>query len=221
MANNTLTRFGARRDRRHQSPSVPDSAHLVLVASACARATGAPTSLAETAATFGARLREARESSGLSIGQIADQTKISPALLTALERGDLTRWPGGIYRRAFFSSYVRAIGLPADGLLHEFLGHFAHRSASGSLPADEPPESGRMSLAGPSSASATRWGLHLRPAAAVLLVALAASTVFASRLWAAAFVVALWYGRPAVLLAMRTGRRVVTPSPPGRAVASR
>jgi ribosome-binding protein aMBF1 (putative translation factor) len=71
--------------------------------------------------TFCAQLKQEREGRGRSIADIAEATKVSASLLEALERGDLTRWPKGIYRRSFFRSYVMAIGLEPDSLVNEFL----------------------------------------------------------------------------------------------------
>lgn len=70
---------------------------------------------------FGHRLKAARERSGISLATIAERTKVSASLLAGLERGDVSRWPKGIFRRAFFREYVVAIGLPAEPWVSEFL----------------------------------------------------------------------------------------------------
>ena len=51
---------------------------------------------------FGRRLQAAREQRGVSLQEIAQATKVSATLLAALERGDASRWPKGLFRRAFF-----------------------------------------------------------------------------------------------------------------------
>ena len=71
--------------------------------------------------TLGARLRERREQQGIAVSVIAERTKIKSCLLEALERDDVSRWPNGIFRRAYFRSYAEAIGIDADELLPEFL----------------------------------------------------------------------------------------------------
>jgi transcriptional regulator with XRE-family HTH domain len=71
--------------------------------------------------SFGARLRERREQQQISLGTIAEQTKIKLSLLEALERGDVSHWPSGIFRRAFIRAYAHAIGLEPDVVVHEFL----------------------------------------------------------------------------------------------------
>jgi transcriptional regulator with XRE-family HTH domain len=73
---------------------------------------------------FGARLRHERERRGITLASIAATTKIAPPLLVALERGDISRWPGGIYRRSFIKAYAEAVGLDAAVLTREFLESF-------------------------------------------------------------------------------------------------
>ncbi len=70
--------------------------------------------------SFGAWLRRERERRDITIRSIADRTKIGVSLLEALERGDVSRWPGGIYRRAFLRSYADTVGLDADVALANF-----------------------------------------------------------------------------------------------------
>jgi transcriptional regulator with XRE-family HTH domain len=73
-----------------------------------------------TASSFGRRLRLERERLGISLESIAASTKINRSLLADLEQGDLTKWPPGIYRRAFVREYAAAIGLPAEKVVAEF-----------------------------------------------------------------------------------------------------
>ena len=70
---------------------------------------------------FGSTLQQQRERQGLTLAAIAQSTKISRHLLASLERGDLSRWPGGIYRRAFVRAYASAIGLSPEPTLCEFV----------------------------------------------------------------------------------------------------
>ena len=71
--------------------------------------------------SFGARLRQRREKQKIALTTIAEQTKIKLSLLEALERDDLSRWPEGIFRRAFVRAYAHAIGLEPDVVVREFL----------------------------------------------------------------------------------------------------
>ena len=71
--------------------------------------------------SLGARLRRRREEQQIALSTIAERTKIKASLLEALERGDVSAWPAGIYRRAFIRSYAHAIGLDPDPVVREFL----------------------------------------------------------------------------------------------------
>src|SRR5579862_7642692 len=71
--------------------------------------------------TFGARLRQRRERAGIALAIIAEQTKINVALLEGLERDDVSRWPSGIFSRAFIRGYAHAIGLEPEAIVREFL----------------------------------------------------------------------------------------------------
>jgi cytoskeletal protein RodZ len=73
---------------------------------------------------FGSKLRAARERRGLTIRQIADRTKISAAVLDALEHDDSSRLPGGIFSRSFVRTYAVEVGLDADQTVQEFLAAF-------------------------------------------------------------------------------------------------
>src|SRR5919106_3969290 len=70
--------------------------------------------------TFGPRLRRERERRGISLDTIAAVTKVSAELWEGLERNDFSRWPSGIFARAFVRDYARAVGLDADDVVDEF-----------------------------------------------------------------------------------------------------
>lgn len=90
---------------------------------------------------FGGKLRLARERRGVSLRQIAASTKISVAVLEALERNDISKLPGGIFSRAFVRSYAIEVGLDPDATVHEFLERFqAEPAASTDVPAAIPDE---------------------------------------------------------------------------------
>jgi cytoskeletal protein RodZ len=73
------------------------------------------------AAAFGASLREQREARHLTLQQVASVTKIASRHFTELERGDIRRWPGGMYRRAMIRAYAQAVGLNAEETVRSFL----------------------------------------------------------------------------------------------------
>jgi cytoskeletal protein RodZ len=70
--------------------------------------------------TFGGRLRYERERRQINLRSIAETTKIGVPLLEGLERGDVSRWPSGIFRKSFIRSYAEAIGLDPEPVVREF-----------------------------------------------------------------------------------------------------
>jgi hypothetical protein len=69
---------------------------------------------------LGAYLRAERERRGLALRTISENTKVSLPLLEGLEADDISRWPGGIFRRAFVRSYAEAVGLDPDDVFKRF-----------------------------------------------------------------------------------------------------
>jgi cytoskeletal protein RodZ len=67
-----------------------------------------------------ARLRAARERAGLSIRDIAASTRIRPASLEAIERGDFAALPGEFYTRAFLRTYAAQLGLSPQAIVAEY-----------------------------------------------------------------------------------------------------
>ena len=98
---------------------------------------------------FGRRLRLERERLGISLEAIAASTKISRSLFADLEQDDVSKWPPGIYRRAFVREYAAAIGLPADAVVAEFLELFPEEGTppGARSPSAEPSNELRLTLA--------------------------------------------------------------------------
>ena len=74
----------------------------------------------EEQTTLGAYLRRERECRGLALRTISESTKVSFPLLQGLEADDISRWPGGIFRRAFVRSYAECVGLDPDDVYRRF-----------------------------------------------------------------------------------------------------
>jgi transcriptional regulator with XRE-family HTH domain len=70
------------------------------------------------------RLREARESRGLSHRQLADVTKVSTRVVAALEDGRLDVVPEGIYRRSLVRLIASEVGLNPEETLRDFLNEY-------------------------------------------------------------------------------------------------
>lgn len=112
----------------------------------------------------GDKLRQARESAGLSRADIAQQTRISERLIEKMEAGDFAGLPARTYATGFTRTYARIVGLDDKALVEEVrreLG-ISSQAAVDSTPDLEPGDPARV----PSARFA--WWLAI---AAVILAA--------------------------------------------------
>jgi cytoskeleton protein RodZ len=65
----------------------------------------------------GSRLKSAREAAGLSLDQVAQQLKLAPRQVRALEDEDFAQLPGRTFARGFVRNYARLLNLDGDNLL--------------------------------------------------------------------------------------------------------
>jgi hypothetical protein len=89
--------------------------------------------------TFGGRLRRERERRDIALSSISANSKISVSYFEALERDDLSRWPAGIFRRAFIRAYAAGIGLDPDAIAREFSERFPDPAEPPPVPPGEAP----------------------------------------------------------------------------------
>jgi transcriptional regulator with XRE-family HTH domain len=75
---------------------------------------------------FGPNLRRIRVQRGISVSELVQATNVSASLWEGLERNDLSRWPTGIYARAYMRSYAKVIGVDAESTVDEFCRCFPH-----------------------------------------------------------------------------------------------
>ena len=69
---------------------------------------------------FGERLKRQRERAGITLETISRTTKVPVSLFARLEAGDASRWPPGLFARAYVRSYAEVIGLNPDETVEEF-----------------------------------------------------------------------------------------------------
>src|SRR5262245_19966135 len=81
---------------------------------------------------LGKLLRQSREPSGMSLEQIARETRISLRHLQALERDDFSIVPAGLYRRAKIRAFARAVHLDQEALKN--LESVLHTEATPTVP---------------------------------------------------------------------------------------
>ncbi len=107
---------------------------------------------------FGERLRRQREKQHVTLEQIAASTKVAASLFAGLEKGNCSRWPGGMYNRAFIRAYAAAVRLDPDEVAAEFAEYY------NAVP--EPATAGRPEIASapnPTPGFALRLKLELDP----------------------------------------------------------
>ena len=75
------------------------------------------TSDAPETTTAGAYLRASREAAGLSVDVVAQQLKLAPRQVRAIEEDDYARLPGRTFVRGFVRNYARLLGIDSDALL--------------------------------------------------------------------------------------------------------
>src|SRR5213082_2507700 len=71
-------------------------------------------------ASFGEELKREREIRGISLKEIADDTKISKRFLEALERNDHKTLPAPVFTRGFVRQYARYLGLNAEDMVNRY-----------------------------------------------------------------------------------------------------
>ncbi|HEX8500936.1 MAG TPA: helix-turn-helix domain-containing protein [Pyrinomonadaceae bacterium] len=62
--------------------------------------------------SLGEQLRRARESRGVTLREVSEQTRITMRHLEAIEADDIKSLPGGIFNKSFIKSYARHVGFP-------------------------------------------------------------------------------------------------------------
>ncbi len=70
--------------------------------------------------SLGEKLRQAREERGISISEVAEQTRISPLYLEAIDLDNYKTLPGGIFNKGFVRSYAKYVGVDEQEALQDY-----------------------------------------------------------------------------------------------------
>jgi hypothetical protein len=103
---------------------------------------------------------------------VSERTKVSVAHFAGLERGDVSRWPAGIFGRAFVRGYAGAVGLDPEELVAAFARIYpespdGHRTAARAVrPSKE--EAERLDVPAESEPESSAFRLVLDPSASVV-----------------------------------------------------
>ena|SRR6059058_601414 len=74
---------------------------------------------------FGPNLRRIRIQRGVSLDTIARETKVAVELWDGLEHNDFSRWPTGLFARAYIREYARLVDLDPETIVDEFCRWFS------------------------------------------------------------------------------------------------
>ncbi len=77
--------------------------------------------------TLGEKLRQAREERGISLTEVAEQTRISPQYIESIERDDYKPLPGGIFNKGFVKSFAKYVGVDENEALADYLNIIAEK----------------------------------------------------------------------------------------------
>lgn len=80
---------------------------------------------------IGQKIKAARESRGLTLGQIYDKTKIPTSNLEAIETGDFEQLPEPVYVAGFIKRYADCVGLNGQSLSEEYKHHIEESNDNG------------------------------------------------------------------------------------------
>ncbi len=70
--------------------------------------------------TLGEKLRQAREERGITISEVAEQTRISALYIGCIERDDYRTLPGGIFNKGFVKSFAKYVGVDEQEALQDY-----------------------------------------------------------------------------------------------------
>src|SRR5919109_741807 len=70
--------------------------------------------------SIGEKLRLARETRGIALREISEQTRISMRYLEAIESDNYGNLPGGIFNRSFIRAYAKFIGYDEHEAIEDY-----------------------------------------------------------------------------------------------------
>ena len=122
---------------------------------------------------IGAELRTAREAKGLSVGVLAERTRVPARTLSAIERNDRSALPPQPFARGFVRTYADELDLDHERVVREFFAQFPAEAPTGPLLATR-------EIPDPSWQPPSRW-LGMGASVAILMVVVTAAVVLGRR----------------------------------------
>ena len=112
-------------------------------------------------ASAGAMLRAAREASGMTIDAVAQQLKLAPRQVRAIEDGDYMRLPGRTFVRGFIRNYARLVRLDVESVLSALSAGPATQNLESPALHATAPTMGELPTTEPARHGWTRWAIPL------------------------------------------------------------
>lgn len=109
----------------------------------------------------GALLRAAREASGMTIDTVAQQLKLAPRQVRAIEDGDYMRLPGRTFVRGFIRNYARLVRLDVESVLSALSAGPATQNLESPALHATAPTMGELPTTEPARHGWTRWAIPL------------------------------------------------------------
>ena len=138
--------------------------------------------------SIGEILRRERLKRNLELGQIAQELKIAPRFLEAIEAGQLDKLPGGLFTKSFTIQYARLLGLDEEKIAGELQRTLDPppefpAAVEAPNPADSAIRVPRVEEWESVGESRFRWSSSLSAAALVVVVMLLCSGLYALYAW--------------------------------------
>jgi cytoskeleton protein RodZ len=125
----------------------------------------------EAPVAAGTLLREAREAAGFTVAAVAQQLKLAPRQVTALEDGDFAKLPGRTFIRGFMRNYARLLRLDPDTVLAALPDAAAPAANEPPSLAPTPRPMGELPADANARPSPARWAIPLALVAVVTVAA--------------------------------------------------
>ncbi len=124
-------------------------------------------------AAFGKRLRATREDAGLRLEDIGAETKVSKAILDAMENGNFQFLPERVFSRSFVAQYARIVGADEGPLLQDFDEAWGRYIVSSGIHTN-------LEVVADDLAPSIRWRFWIPITAGVLILFVAAAVILRS-----------------------------------------
>ena len=119
---------------------------------------------------IGEKLREARESMGISIEEAAEDLKLRPSQIENIEEGNMEAFKDIFYLKYFIRDYSKYLGLDKDDMVDEFNEYLFDYTSKISLEDIKNARKEGKKEGGSKGKKKGRWGFYIPPIIIYLLI---------------------------------------------------